>query len=123
MVHKGLVDVKLWSRMPDQKHIRERFWYLIGDGVYLLGTLIMFIAWGLVCYFSELLFWELARYSAIGTLLGSQAWDLIFGYVIDNDPFYPFGDWYGGWGFSGKKSNRYLFDTIRVSLAITLLFI
>ena len=123
-VHKGIVDVKMWTRMPSQEPIRQKYAWLIGDGIYLIGTLVMFAA----CFFvgretGSIQFWEVCRQLAIGILVGSECWDLLFGYIVDQDPLYPFSDWYGGYGFKGVKFNRILFDVARVSAAVMLLLI
>ena len=119
MIHGCLVDSKMYSRMPDQKDIREKYWYLLGDGVYLGGKLVMF----LLVFFIGRLTAEMpilltCQQLAIGILIGSVTWDLGFGYIVDRGQFfYPYKDWYGGWGFE-NKTNRILFDSCRILLAV-----
>ena len=115
--HKALVDLKMWNLSPFKKEIREKYWYLLGDGPYLIGTVVVFLLTIITAYTSSLNGYDFARMVAIGTLLGSECWDLIFGFVNDKDPFYPFADWYGGWGFETRR-NRILFDINRIMLAI-----
>lgn len=117
MVHKGLVDVKMWTRMPDQLWIREKYWYLITDFVYLGGTAICFFAISFVGYYADMPFIDFVRWLLIGGLIGDEVWDLSFGYVVDQDCFYPFPNWYGGWGFK-SKTERILFDSCRIALAV-----
>jgi len=105
--------------MADQKDIREKYWYLLGDGVYLAGTLITFLLIAFTTYYSNVGLIEFCRQLAIGILIGSELWDLIFGKIVDDDPFYPYGDWYGGWGFK-TKMQRYIFDGLRTGTAIGL---
>ena len=106
--------------MPDQLSIREKYWYLLTDMVYLGGTAICFFGLAISCYYvgsGGVSFLDFIRWLLIGGLIGDEIWDLSFGYVVDKDAFYPFKNWAFGWGFKDKVE-RILFDTARICLAI-----
>lgn len=120
-IHKALVDIKMYTRMTDQMPIRLRYWYLLTDGVYLLGTILSAAMLAGVSYYAgrgELPIFPFIQSFVVGMLLGSEVWDLLFGYVVDGDPLYPFNNWYGGWGFKGSRTRRIVFDVCRIALAI-----
>jgi hypothetical protein len=125
LIHKGLVDVKVWTRRQDQIEIRVKYWYLISDWTYLIGTAAVMFLLKDVSYFSgvmQLSYWAFTRAFLIGALIGDECWDLIFGYVVNQDALYPFGNWFNGWGFN-NKSERITFDCIRISIAVLIFFL
>jgi len=120
IVHKGLVDLKMWTLKPEHEGIRKKYWYILTDFVYLFLTVALFYLSANVFY-SHTSFLDTVHFNlklSIGVLLGSQVWDMVFGWVKHRDLFYPFWDWYGGWGFHGIKMERILFDCCRIGLAI-----
>ena len=109
LMHKSCVDIKMYSRMPSQLNIRLRYWYLMSDGVYLGGTLISYLMIAftfLYVGYNQIQLEVVLPNMAVGLLLGSEIWDLMFGKVINDDPFYPFPDWYGGWGLKAINNTE-----------------
>lgn len=94
MTQRGLVDVNLWQKKKDKlpAWIRSDEVYLGGAVVTLFAVLHTGYTWqdsGL----DEFMLTSLA--DIIG---GSVFWDGIFGAYRYHDWFYPFRDWYNGWG-------------------------
>ena len=112
----------MWTRRDNQKWIRDKFAWLIGDFPYLVMTIVL----GFAMYFAgrveaDVPLLEVIRQLLIGLLIGSEFWDLGFGYVVDQDPFFPFNDWAFGWGFQGVRWYRIRFDIIRCLAAAGLI--
>jgi len=113
--HMSLIDCKLWD---DQNVVPA---WLKSDWIYLGGTLLttLFLVYtaGIAYAINPVWFSRITRF---GFVLGSVVWDWIFGALIDNDPLYPFKNWYGGWGFT-SKADRIYFDIARIIFAFIML--
>jgi hypothetical protein len=123
MLHKGCVDIKMYSRMPDQINIRIKYWYLMGDMVYLVGTAVCFFSLAYVSNYAGehgLIGWYFIRALLIGGLIGDEGWDLIFSKTLHNDWLYVIPNWAFGWGFK-TIGQRILFDSVRMLLALLLI--
>jgi hypothetical protein len=104
LLHMVAVDLKMWNEAK-----RVPAW-IVSDAVYLSGTAIDYILVCICFHFS----WNQIFYLG---LFGSVAWDWIYGWYQDHDVFFPFQNWYGGWGFA-TKADRILFDADRLLGAI-----
>jgi len=125
MTHKAVVDIKMFSQQEKQKWIREKFWYFVGDAMYLAGTAITMIALGYSCWNAGHTGVSLLQFTFsffLGLLIGSEIWDLLFGYVIYQDVFYPFPNWAFKWGFK-TKFDRIIFDFVRMASAVFIVFL
>ena len=118
-VHKGIVDFKMYSDDVGEEQIRSRYWYLLTDFTYLTMTAVMFFVVAYVSFFAEMTLMNFSLCLAIGTLFGSEGWDLLFSKTLHGDWMYVIPNWAFGWGFKSKKK-RILFDGCRVGLAIIL---
>ena len=85
------------------------------------GTALLYV---LIC-----ISWGMSAREIIGNgVIGTIAWDWIYGWYQDHDVFYPFKDWFNGWGFQGTdakpipfktaRTYRILFDIGRLAFAV-----
>jgi hypothetical protein len=121
MQHRGLVDLKMYSQTTARTWVKYEYPFLVSDHTYLGGTLIIFLFAMFVAHFASLSLIDFSACVAIGTLIGSQTWDMVFGGILYRNPFHPFFNWYAGWGFDGDIFLRYIFDGCRVGVALALL--
>jgi hypothetical protein len=117
MVQRGIVDVNLWERNKNDlpPWIKSDEVNLGGAVITLLGVLYTGYNWK-SCNLDEFMLTSLA-----GAIGGSVFWDGVFGAYRYHDWFYPFPDWYNGWGFK-NKSQRILFDIGRLAAAVGLIY-
>ena len=114
----GLNDARMWSDPADL-----RGWQSKSSGFYYVGSLLEAVGPTLA-----MRYWQpSSRLDAFCTttaanLIGGTIWDMVFGHVRYDDPWYPFPNWYGGVGFPTRRS-RIGFDLIRLGLGTALLFL
>jgi len=114
-LHLSEADIKMW----DDKNVAPS--WLKSDWVYLGGALITtwLLVWSAAVTFQAVSTWYFIKATIFNTLIGSIGWDWFYGYIIDNDPLYPFEDWFAGYGFR-TRPDRIGFDVIRLFIAIVI---
>ena len=108
LIHMCFIDIKMWAEKKEPTWIESDWSYLGATFIfYIILAIYLGYAWNQIIYLG---------------LLGSIAWDWVYGYYIDGDVLYPFKDWYGGWGFE-NKIDRAAFDAARLVFAIIFYFL
>ncbi len=117
LAHHSTIDAWIWEKnnKPIPSWIKKDAWYLGGTAV-CVGLITM------ASYKYDDTFWGYTKTSVGAMLIGSVVWDLIFGTLLYNDAFYPYPNWYGGYGFK-NKTQRIAFDVGRLAVGIILLVI
>ena len=115
LAHHSTIDAWIWEKgnKPIPSFIKKDYWYLGGTAICV--TLLT-----MASYSYDDTFWGYTKTSVGSLLIGSVIWDLLFGTLLYNDAFYPFPNWYGGYGFR-NKTERISFDLARLGLGIYLL--
>ncbi len=116
-LHLALIDCKMYDYQHTVPNWLKTDWVYLGGS--LVTTLLLVIA--IRCWNENaVLFW---RYTVFNIFLGSIAWDWLYGWLVHQDPLFPYNDWFNDWGFNGSKTKRLIFDLFRLVIALAFLAI
>jgi len=113
MIHMGIIDVQIYSNNKISNFLKS-------DIVYLGGTLVTLLLITLLAHYY--IGNNFIQITIAGIFLGSIGWDIIFGILKYKDAFYPYKKWFYNFGFA-NKSQRIIFDIIRLVIGIILIVI
>lgn len=113
----GMVDAMIHNRQHNYDHEK-----IAGDFTYLGGFAITtsFTAFGAWNHKGS--FWRFALDTIAGLLIGSVAWDNVYGEIQYGDAGKPYKKWYYNMGF-GNHQERLYFDIGRVIAGILLILL